>query len=508
MKKLNIIILLLIFITLNSCFEKKSDLYQKIADVDTLIRQNQRDSAKAIFGTLDISNAKQNEIAYYNILANRLKTIDKNHIDSLLRFSEKYYKTTNENSKLSEVYLWKSTHYFKDKDMYDSALYFWDKSNQLALEANDYYLSAQIYYLKGIFHIYERNMVNAKAACDLQMSYAEKSKNKRQIAYATLDKAIIYKDLNETDSAKTWLRLALLTANDIEPYDMAFIYNALGELTDSEDSMIAKDNYLKALEIYPIIPAQINLAKTYLNDNNFAQAETICNKGLQYEWPETKIDFLKILCQCKRLQNDNDAAINIQDRIISEKDSLIEILNTENKQIALRQYNNLKQRQPDEGTNHTLLILIVLFVSVILFGTHYHCSKQRNLYKEIDNRNNEIANRDKEIQTLKQLLAEGKNKTSTFVASGEKLYRHVVKNNPIVSWTTDDMINFIEYYRTLKPEFVKTLETEYQKLTPRYKIILILENMGKQMVDILPIMSFEETSYRSAKSRINAQKTT
>ena len=499
MKKLNTIIKILLIITLTSCFEKNTGLYQIIVDVDTLIRQNRRDTAMAIFGTLDITNAKQNEIAYYNILANRLKTIDKKHIDSLLRISENYYKTTNENSKLSEVYLWKATRYFKDKDMYDSALYFWGKANKLALEANDYYLSAQIYYLKGIFHIYERNLANAKVANELQMSYAEKSKNKRQIAYATLDKAIIYKDLNETDSAKTWLRLALLTANDIEPYDMAFIYNALGELTDREDSMIAKDNFLKALEIYPIIPAQINLAKAYLNENNFAQAETICNKGLQYEWPETKIDFLKILCQCKRLQNDNDAAINIQDRIISEKDSIIEILSTENKQIALRQYNNLKSKQPDDETNHTLLILIALFVGVIICGAYYHRTKQRNLH-------NEINNRDNEIQTLKQRLAEENTKTNAFVASGEKLYKHIISNGSIVSWTHDDMVNFIEYYRTLKPEFVKTLESGYHKLTPRYKIILILEDMNKQMADILTIMSFEESSYRSAKSRINSQK--
>lgn len=499
MTKLNKIIIILFFITPTSCFEKNTGLYQIIADVDTLIRQNQRDSAKALFGTLDTTNAKRNEIAYYNILANRLKTIDKNNIDSLLHIAENYYKTTNEKSKLSEVLLWKSTHYFKDKDMYDSALYFWGKSNKLALEANDYYLSAQIYYLKGIFHKYERNMVNAKIASDLQMLYAEKSGNKRQIAYATLDKAIIYKDLNETDSAKTWLRLALLTANDIEPYDMAFIYNALGELTDREDSMIAKDNFLKALEIYPIIPAQINLAKAYLNENNFAQAETICNKGLQYEWPETKIDFLKILCQCKRLQNDNDAAINIQDRIISEKDSIIEILSTENKQIALRQYSNLKSKQPDDETNHTLLILIALFVGVIICGAYYHRTKQRNLH-------NEINNRDNEIQTLKQRLAEENTKTNAFVASGEKLYKHIISNGSIVSWTPDDMVNFIEYYRTLKPEFVKTLESGYHKLTPRYKIILTLEDLGKSIDEIQQIMSFGESSYRSAKSRINTQK--
>ena len=82
MEKLIIIIKLLLFITLTSCFENETALYQKIADVDTLIRQNQRDSAKAVFGTLDITNAKRNEVAYYIILANRLKIIDKQNIDS------------------------------------------------------------------------------------------------------------------------------------------------------------------------------------------------------------------------------------------------------------------------------------------------------------------------------------------------------------------------------------------------------------------------------------------
>ena len=499
MEKLIIIIKLLLFITLTSCFENETALYQKIADVDTLIRQNQRDSAKAVFGTLDITNAKRNEVAYYIILANRLKIIDKQNIDSLLDISENYYATTNDKNKLSEVLLWKSIHYFKDKDMYDSALFFLNKSEIIALETNDYYLSAQIYYMKGILHKFERNMIKAKAASDMQMLYAEKSKNKRQIAYATLNKAIIYKDLQEADSAKTWLRLALLTANDIEPYDKAFIYNALGELTEDKDSVIAKGNFLKALEIYPIIPAQVNLAKIYLNENNFGEVERLCNEGLKYEWPETKIEFLKILCKCKRLQNDYAAALKIQDDIIAGKDSVIEILNSENKQIALTQHTNYPKRLTDNGTNPVQLILIVLFVCVSLFGIHYLRQKKRNL-------GDEIANKNKEILLLKQLLANEKAKTSTFASIGERLYNQIVNNKPVATWSPDDMVNFIEYYRTMKPEFINALETEYKKLSPRNKIILILENMGKKMSDILTIMSFEETSYRSAKSRINSQK--
>lgn len=53
---------------------------------------------------------------------------------------------------------------------------------------------------------------------------------------------------------------------------------------------------------------------------------------------------------------------------------------------------------------------------------------------------------------------------------------------------------------------VDDLNKNYPKLSPRYKIILILENMGKKMEEIMQIMSFGENAYYSAKSRINGAK--
>ena len=53
---------------------------------------------------------------------------------------------------------------------------------------------------------------------------------------------------------------------------------------------------------------------------------------------------------------------------------------------------------------------------------------------------------------------------------------------------------------------VEDLDNNYNKLSPRYKIILILEDMKKSIDEIKIIMSFEETSYYSAKSRINGAK--
>ena len=125
---------------------------------------------------------------------------------------------------------------------------------------------------------------------------------------------------------------------------------------------------------------------------------------------------------------------------------------------------------------------------------------------QILGKDKKILEKAKEILSLKEKLDIEKNKNININKNGEKLYNKVLNNEPIASWTTDDMVNFIEYYRTLKPEFVESLDQNYKKLTPRYKIILILEDMGKSVEEIKLIMSFEATSYFSAKSRINSAK--
>ena len=112
----------------------------------------------------------------------------------------------------------------------------------------------------------------------------------------------------------------------------------------------------------------------------------------------------------------------------------------------------------------------------------------------------------KEIKLLKQEIETRKKHNSKFIQTGESLFNQVINNQPIISWTTSDMVNFIEYYRTIKPDYVETLDNDYKKLTPRYKIILVLEDMGKTIEEIMQIMSFGENAYYSAKSRINGTK--
>ncbi|MBO7439739.1 MAG: hypothetical protein J6U21_08680 [Bacteroidales bacterium] len=531
-----IIAIILLFFTLSACLEQQSELHKKIAAVDSLIRNNQRDSAKIIFESLDLKNAAESEIAYYNVLAMRMGKKETKDNDSLLNISEMAFTNAKNKSILSEILMIKAKHYFRDKDIYDSAAVLLNKSEKIATDANDYYLLAQIYWLRSIFHKYERDVDKVKEDVNIQLLYAEKSKNKRQIAYATLNKAIAYKNLNMTDSAKTWLRAALLSSNEITPYDHAYIYNALGELTDEKDSIIAKDYFQKSIETFSNIPAKINLAKIYFRENNIPFTIALCNEGVQYEWPETKIEFLKLLCQCKIKEGDIKAAFDIQEKIISEKDSVLKYTGTNNQ---LRTSNILETFNSEAYWKYTSLFCILLLVVFVIVISKYY-KKQKDCLSITQTKNNqlheklqdillknnslqehfysqekEIARVRKEndeqyqkISILEKQLNKEKQKNANFKNSGETLYNQVVNNEPIITWSTDDMVNFVEYYRTINPELVASFDNDYKKLTPRYKIILILEDLGKSTDEIKQIMSFEESSYYSAKSRINAQKTT
>ena len=194
------------------------------------------------------------------------------------------------------------------------------------------------------------------------------------------------------------------------------------------------------------------------------------------------------------------SAIKIQNDIISEKDSIIELLKTKNQELALLQVKKITNEKQEK--NDKILGISITFCIAILL-TSLLIIKYR---KERKKHEKSISEKDAEIVALKEMFNSEKDKNKNIIKKGEKLYSQIMKNLQISSWTTDDMVNFIEYYRTIKPDFVDNLENNYKKLTPRYKIILILEDLGKNLEEIKKVMSFEESSYYSAKSRINSQK--
>jgi type II secretory pathway pseudopilin PulG len=111
-----------------------------------------------------------------------------------------------------------------------------------------------------------------------------------------------------------------------------------------------------------------------------------------------------------------------------------------------------------------------------------------------------------EIDFLRQKVKALELKFSEIYVSGKNLYAHVLADNKIGRWSKEDYRNFIDYYQSLEFLYVRSFETDFVSLTDRQKIFLILCHIDKSKEQIMHIMTLEESSFRSMKSRIEGQK--
>ena len=97
-------------------------------------------------------------------------------------------------------------------------------------------------------------------------------------------------------------------------------------------------------------------------------------------------------------------------------------------------------------------------------------------------------------------------KFSDIYVRGKELYNQILNDQKIGRWSKEDYKNFIDYFQSLDFPFVYSFETDYVRLSDRQKIFLILCHLGKTKEQVMQIMTIEDGSFRSIKSRIEGQK--
>jgi hypothetical protein len=113
---------------------------------------------------------------------------------------------------------------------------------------------------------------------------------------------------------------------------------------------------------------------------------------------------------------------------------------------------------------------------------------------------------DSEIKFLRQKVNAMELKFSDIYVRGKELYNQILNDKKIGRWSKEDYKNFIDYYQSVDFLFVYGFETDYVSLTDRQKIFLILLHIGKTKEQVMQIMTIEESSFRSMKSRAEGQR--
>ena len=102
---------------------------------------------------------------------------------------------------------------------------------------------------------------------------------------------------------------------------------------------------------------------------------------------------------------------------------------------------------------------------------------------------------DRNIEEAQQCMAER-------VAKGHELWKILYSGGKMVAWTKEERDLFIEYYKTIKPEFARQSSLSQSMLF--YNMLL---DMGKTEEDILAIMGLTLSALRTMKSRMKKENT-
>ncbi len=483
-----------------ACSTQKTEIYKKLEIVDMMSREDKYDTAISILDSLSSSQLTECESALYNLLLIRLHGTHNyaDVFDSIINISERYFKSTDDIKHLSETYLLKGFGFFTFHDQIDSCIYFFDKGSNLAESIQDNFLLSQAYWYKIHLYMWIGDIKKVQKMAEMQCEYANKAQNQRQLAYAALNKSTIQKEMGDTAEAIMNFNEALIHRKFLRANDIVFIYSGLGELTINSNIEAAKTYFENALKIDPdskLLKKDLALLK--LKQGNINEAVNICPNYSENVWSEDKIDLLKIQLGCKMAENNLSEVINLQNTIISEKDSIIKRIQDNMSYCSLE----TPEDEPKSDNQILLLVIIIPFVILLIIAIIIILRLRKKQQKSKE----QIKILEYELSTINNELATEKELNKKIKHPGKELYDKIMEGKDCSQWNKPEMVCFLELYNVLYPEIVEKIDSEYENLSARDKIILILLEIGKPKEEILKTLGLSDSCYQTTMSRIKTK---
>ena len=351
---------------------------------------------------------------------------------------------------------------------------------------------------------------------DLALQYAKKNqrqaiqeKNKNWYVYALDNLASLYQAMGKKDSALYYI-------NKIPPYEkylkketMAEVYTNIGIVQSFHNTDLAKKYLHKAIALNNYPNAYATLANIEIKQNgNRIAAEKLLDSAISRSSDKGAIYIIRKLTDLYMQDQQYEKACSLQ----IKKDSLVAAQHDTKSNLSRVQmrYDMLHKEKRQSDIIHMTLIIAIILVVCTAFLFFYQRYRDLRVRKDLVQRQlliEKYSNRFKDLQLddkeeLKNNLISLQEKQAKALHKGKELYDHVNNGGSVISWSKQDYLIFIDYFNLVDASFSIRLETEYAHLSPRYKVYLILQNMGKSDKDIEYIFGIGKSAIRSIRSRI------
>ncbi|MCR4560797.1 MAG: hypothetical protein K5685_12035 [Bacteroidales bacterium] len=361
--------------------------------------------------------------------------------------------------------------------------------------------------------------------CEKLRKYAVSNFDKSQYCY---QKAVGFRlKKTDLDSAKFYAQKAVeYIENEAKFYANIYVYYEYADLICDEDDVLAEQLVLKSLETDKFRQAYSILGRIYLKRGDEEKAKMYFDKSSKGSyWVENEDRNNRYLHEYYAAKCDYRSAYDYALKMADAKDALLDFLRYDTTKVTQVKFaDEIEKLQLESALQQKIFLTVLIaavMLAVLISALFYQKSKLAERQRKISEAQqiinsynekiseltsqNQIQNTE-EINFLRQKVKTLELKFSEIYVNGKNLYAHVLNDNKIGRWSKEDYRNFIDYYQSLEFLYVRSFETDFISLTDRQKIFLILQHIGKTKEQIMQIMTLEESSFRSMKSRIEGQK--
>lgn len=517
-----ILCLILSVLILTNC-SNDNDTHEKLSEIERLLEKEKYELAMNNLSDINANRLNNENKAYYDLLMTQANfCLDKQtDSDSLINESIRFYEENNNKILLAKAYYYKGITCYQRGNK-SEGINLIKKAEHLAKGASDLNFITKIYINLSFINIDTGNYQTGLSYAKKALQTARKANNKILIALSMNKINAAFNCMGKIDSClvysqKTIPYIKYLNKNDklevLTNISIGFVNKGLYD----EAILYAK----KSLEIKPNAHAYYIIGSIYFERGENRKAWQLLNDALNTNGLELKAEVLLWMADLKKEEGKYKEASELEERALATKDS-IKIKQQTEHMLSLQ--NNAERKAADAQAQNRLVIAIsavMVFAAAVMISMLAYNRRRRNATKrqiedisrtteqyrqKISELDKEKDKNEKEIEKLNKKIESLKERRMTILGHGRTLYDELEKGGKTITWKKDDYEAVIEYYRTIDPKTIESIEHNYKKLTPYNIFLLIMINNGKSNDEIMQTTGISYSALRTMKHRINKVK--
>lgn len=517
-----ILCLILSVLILTNC-SNDNDTHEKLSEIERLLEKEKYELAMNNLSDINVKRLNEENKAYYDLLMTQANfCLDKQtDSDSLINESIRFYEENNNKILLAKAYYYKGITCYQRGNK-SEGINLIKKAEHLAKGTSDLNFITKIYINLSFINIDTGNYQTGLNYARRALQTAQKANNKILIALSMNKINAAFNCMGKIDSClvysqKTIPYIKYLNKNDklevLTNISIGFVNKGLYD----EAILYAK----KSLEIKPNAHAYYIIGSIYFERGENQKAWQLLNDALNTNGLELKAEVLLWMADLKKEEEKYKEASELEERALATKDSIKTKQQTEH---MLSLQNNAERKAADAQAQNRLVIAIsavMVVAAAVMISMLAYNRRRRNATKrqiedisrtteqyrqKISELDKEKDKNEKEIEKLNKKIESLKERRMTILGHGRTLYDELEKGGKTITWKKDDYEAVIEYYRTIDPKTIESIERNYKKLTPYNTFILIMADNGKTNDEIMQTTGISYSALRTMKHRINKVK--